>query len=105
MHESYILFFRDVREKFKPDDAADYLKNYFEQAQIEYFIRQIERYERPEIFPGIISDCEIKLKSRKLKEDLKILDDTIQNSTGEERKELLIERMELAKVINNLRRS
>jgi len=105
MPESCNLFFKDVRIKFKPDDAVDYLKDYFTQPQIKYFISQFEIYERPETFNEIISDNELKFKRRKLKEELKVLDSVLQNSTGEERKRLLIERMEFAKVINNLVRS
>ena len=102
MHGAYSLFFSDVRKKFKPDDAASYLKNYFDEEQIDYFIRQIERYEDPDSFPRLISDYELALKSRKLKKELGDLDEAIRKSTGLTVKDLLEKRHELAKVIHNL---
>ncbi|HOO32128.1 MAG TPA: DNA primase [Thermotogota bacterium] len=105
MHGSYHLFFNDVREKFNPDDAADYLKNYFEEEQIDYFVRQLERYERPETLPDIIADCETKLNIRKSKQDLMELDEAIQKATGNEVKALIEKRYELSKVIHTLNKS
>jgi DNA primase len=101
--EPYVRFFTDVREKFKPDDAAEYLEEYFTNDKIQGFFRQFERYEKTDSFPSIISDCEKALKKRKLRFEMDKLDVLI-GKTKEEREKyhLITDRLKLSKEMNKL---
>lgn len=101
--EPYVRFFTDVREKFKPDDAAEYLEEYFTNDKIQGFFRQFERYEKTDSFPSIISDCEKALKKRKLRFEMDKLDVLI-GKTKEEREKyhLITDRIKLSKEMNKL---
>lgn len=101
--EAYVRFFDDVREKFKPDDAAEYLEEYFTNDKIKGFFRQFERYEKSDSFPSIISDCEKALKKRKLRFEMDKLDVLI-GKTKEEREKyhLITDRLKLSREINKL---
>lgn len=101
--EPYVRFFTDVREKFKPDDAAEYLEEYFTNDKIQGFFRQFERYEKTDSFPSIISDCEKALKKRKLRFEMDKLDVLIGKTKEEREKYLLItDRIKLSKEMNKL---
>lgn len=101
--EPYVRFFTDVRGKFKPDDAAEYLEEYFTNDKIQGFFRQFERYEKTDSFPSIISDCEKALKKRKLRFEMDKLDVLIGKTKEEREKYLLItDRIKLSKEMNKL---
>ena len=101
--DTYCRFYNDVRKKFKPDDAAEYLEEYFTNDKIQGFFRQFERYERSDSFPSIISDCERALKKRKLRYEMDKIDVLIQKTTEErERLHLITNRLKLSKEINKL---
>jgi len=101
--DTYCRFYNDVRKKFKPDDAAEYLEEYFTNDKIQGFFRQFERYERSDSFPSIISDCERALKKRKLRYEMDKIDALIQKTTEErERLHLITNRLKLSKEINKL---
>ncbi|MEA1885136.1 MAG: DNA primase [Thermotogota bacterium] len=101
--EAYVRFFNDVREKFKPDDAAEYLEEYFTNDKIQGFFRQFERYEKSDSFPSIISDCEKALKKRKLRFEMDKLDVLIEKTKEEgERYHLITDRLKLSRKINKL---
>jgi len=101
--DGYLNFYKDVRKKFKPDDAADYLHEYFTKDKIEGFFRQFERYEKSDSFPSIIADCEKALKKRQLRYEMQALDQLIVNTEEEkERFHLITNRLRLSREINKL---
>ncbi|MFP4461643.1 MAG: toprim domain-containing protein, partial [Thermotogota bacterium] len=101
--EAYVSFFNDVRKKFNPDDAAEYLEEYFTKDKIQSFFRQFERYEKPDSFPSIISDCERALKKKKLRYEMDKLDQLIGKTQEEgEKFHLITNRLKLSKEINKL---
>ena len=104
--DAYINFFKDVRQKFQPDDAAEHLQNYFTNDKIEGFFRQFERYEKSDSFPFIISDCEKAFKKRQLRHEMEKLDKLIQNTEQEkERFKLITNRLKLSREFNKLNKS
>lgn len=102
--DAYAQFFENVRTKFKPDDAAEYLEDYFSQDKIKSFFRQFQRYEKSDSFPSIITDCERALKKRQLRYELEKIDTLIQAATDDTEKYLLItNRLKLSKDFNQLK--
>ncbi|HPF16154.1 MAG TPA: DNA primase [Thermotogota bacterium] len=102
--DAYAQFFEDVRTKFKPDDAAEYLKDYFTQDRIESFFRQFQRYEKSDSFPSIIADCERALKRRQLRYEVEKIDILIQMTTDDtEKYRLITNRLKLSKDMNQLK--
>jgi len=101
--DSYARFFLNVREQFNPDDAADYLQDYFTTDKIEGFFRQFERYDKVDSFPNIIDDCEKALKKRELKNKMMEIDRLIESSQEiKDKLTLISNRLQLSKEINQL---
>ena len=101
--ENYQRFFKSVRVDFEPDDSTEHLPNFFEKQKIERFFRQFRRYDSPENFPRIISDCQKMMRKRHLKRELKKIDLKMKEEKDDQTKaKLLTERLRLSKEINQL---
>jgi hypothetical protein len=104
--DHYLLFFKEVGEKYDAEESFERLKDYFSDSKIRLVGYITEKYRGLEDYTYIINDAIKHFKIRELRYRSHELDIHIEHNTAmtdEEKISMIKERLEIQKEINKLR--